>query len=108
MNKSIDKQIKKTGHDCKQYGARNIALLSIILISCPAPWVYLVEKLPKSTIAYQKEMNAIYQSCVFALLPIEFDLARFFLLPLCNFSQGENLAQHPPPNQLVPNYLSPW
>ena len=97
MNKSIDKQIKKTGHDCKQYGARNIALLSIILISCPAPWVYLVEKLPKSTIAYQKEMNAIYQSCMFALLPIEFDLAHFFLLPLCNFSQGENLAQPPSP-----------
>ena len=57
--------------------------------------MYLVDELSESTIAYQTEMNAIYQSCVFALLPIEFDPARFLLLPLCNFSQGENLAQYP-------------
>ena len=94
-NKPKDKQKKRTGHDCQQHGARNIALLPIIWISSPAPWMYLVDELSESTIAYQTEMNAIYQSCVFALLPIEFDPARFFLLPLCNFSQGGNLAQHP-------------
>ena len=57
--------------------------------------MYLVDELSQSTIAYQTEMNAINQSCVFALLPIEFDPGRFFLLPLCNFSQGGTLAQRP-------------
>ena len=94
-NKPKDKQKKRTGHDCQQYGARKIALLPIIWISCPAPWMYLVDELSESTIAYQKDMNVIYYRCVFALLAIEFDPARFFLLPLCNFSQGGNLAQHP-------------
>ena len=57
--------------------------------------MYLVDELSESTIAYQKDMNVIYYRCVFALLAIEFDPARFFLPPLCNFSQGENLAQYP-------------